>query len=703
MRASWRFFVTGQAVSGKDTDNATFLHAATVDHRGRPVEKLRGPLWKVLAWRWAVLGIPALLCASWGAGNVVRSFMIPAPGWATYPWREALTVWEGTVILSWLYIVTVRSWWWLRDHSARVETAKPTARAVCQVLNIRYRERDARGMVVLPRGYDRPGKGTTEPVRINIPVGRVVDDRTRRNLISAVSATLGLADAHAEWVLSGSMPHVLVTERVRPPDKIAFAEVAGLISAAERDRPLVGMGPGRAPVHVDFVNDSPHALISGGSGTGKSVLLKMMLCQRMHHGTGLLILDYKRVSHRWALDLPGCLNVYKIPDIHNAAVAVGVELQRRIDTVIEVEEAGGEFQILDVLMEEANSLYPQMAAYWKQIREPDDPVESPAVAALKRAVYMGREMGVHVLIAGQRVSASVFGGSGGDTRESFQIRMLSKWTRPTWKMLADSLPFQRFPGGGPGVWGVVRDGGLDICRVPLLSDGEARSWAMSGLPCPDISLSGLSGQLMPGQSTCPVSGQGSPDSPSLDTVTLAQALPLLPGPPLSLDALRKASQRSGFPEPVGAVSRNARVYELAHLVRWKEARDGLELGTSDSFGAPVRAGLVYAFDVRHPSTGEVVLGYVGQTRRRLEVREGEHLESQPWADTIVGRPYVLWEGYPTDAELDAIELGRITALQPLYNYEGQEGASHAVPKWVARDQRWARDDAAGRRKWMPPS
>ena len=32
---------------------------------------------------------------------------------------------------------------------------------------------------------------------------------------------------------------------------------------------------------------------------------------------------------------------------------------------------------------------------------------------------------------------------------------------------------------------------------------------------------------------------------------------------------------------------------------------------------------------------------------------------------------------------------------------GQEGADHATPKWEAKEERWLRDDAAGRPRWEP--
>src|SRR4029077_10122771 len=93
-----------------------------------------------------------------------------------------------------------------------------------------------------------------------------------------------------------------------------------------------------------------------------------------------------------------------------------------------------------------------------------------------------------------------------------------------------------------------------------------------------------------------------------------------------------------------------------------------------------RAGRVYRFMVTHPDTGAVVTGYVGQTVRRLETREEEHLADKPWSDLIVGSIEEIWFSEDcTKAELDALEQYHIRQLRPLFNYEHQEGAAWAVP------------------------
>jgi hypothetical protein len=109
--------------------------------------------------------------------------------------------------------------------------------------------------------------------------------------------------------------------------------------------------------------------------------------------------------------------------------------------------------------------------------------------------------------------------------------------------------------------------------------------------------------------------------------------------------------------------------------------------------------------------------------------------TQPWADVIVGDPVVIADGWWTAGELDDLEQaviagqwarvrrladaeaarrGAVADLsgavlceqagpRPRYNIAdgGLSNPDH-VPQWVAREQRWARDDAAGRVRWVLP-
>jgi hypothetical protein len=787
-RSVWRFFITGRTLSDRKTDNASFLHAATKDERGKPVERLTGPLWQRVVIRWAVIGTPLLFLFFAGLGYPVRWIFEqldrPTPTFFTLPWVMLAIGWEIVVLVSlvWLGGSMALTWWKNREQLA--EFVRPAWEASCLIMGAAYHRRDARQHVELPEGFrvtdaretdepsrltrlagrlpairkrlDRraveaaeraaaqPAEGGTEtpptdavdvrrsllpavwrrggpvtgvldapvetpepaPVRIFLLPGRITTEQDRKRFAVAVGSTLGMPDCAARWYGKGRKPFVELRPNLAPPPAVSFEQIRKHLVKAPVTAPFMGLAPGNHPVSIDLDNNSPHTLISGGSGTGKSVMLKNFIAQRMHHGVGVLMLDYKRVSHRWLHNLPGCVYAWRLAEVHAALCAAGEELGRRLETVLpEDNDVNAEmkvFDTIDIIVEEINSTTKLLAAYWNTVL--DGKGTSPAITALMTLVNMGREYHMHVWIAAQRASASVFGNNGGDLRESFQTRLMAKWSVQTWKMLAGNAQYRR-PVGGRGVWARVQDDEVEIVRVPFWTNTEAREWAMSGEPCPV--------DILPGGA---YASGGVPRIETADIgpqlVALSAALPHLPadkrGKSLTVEGLRSAAKRSpGFPAPrvVGSPP-NPSLYDLDALIEWRMKQVGVgEL--NEMFEQPAkpsqarRPGIVYACDTLNPETGAIELGYVGQTRRTLAQRETEHRGDKPWSDLIVGSFRVIWSGEPTDSELDTIELQHIRELFPRYNIEGQKGKRHAVPKWTQLEQRHERDHNLGRPEWVP--
>ena len=114
-----------------------------------------------------------------------------------------------------------------------------------------------------------------------------------------------------------------------------------------------------------------------------------------------------------------------------------------------------------------------------------------------------------------------------------------------------------------------------------------------------------------------------------------------------------------------------------------------------------RPGWVYGILILDPVTREIRMDYVGKTRNPKR-REAEHREDQPFGDLIVGGLVIIEQGLWNDLELDDRETFHIHRALPRYNWQKNERNPHQIPKWVAREQRWARDRAAGRPLWVPP-
>ena len=87
------------------------------------------------------------------------------------------------------------------------------------------------------------------------------------------------------------------------------------------------------------------------------------------------------------------------------------------------------------MVEELNTLMKQLKTYWRQIGGKGP---SPALLALEQLIFTGRQLRMHLLMIGQRLSAKATSGDGsGDVRENLGTIIVYNLKDSTWKMLAD--------------------------------------------------------------------------------------------------------------------------------------------------------------------------------------------------------------------------------------------------------------------------
>lgn len=571
LRTAVRYFVTGRPIRGRG-DNATLLRDATVDYRGGPVEKLTRARWRRLAWRWGLLGMPWLLADGYALENMWPQHL-EHPAFLRLPWGWSLAAYATLALLgAGTYgAVTLARWW--PQRAVRREYVLPTWAVVARIIGEPPRARAAVRSVILPPGFgqDTDAEAPELSVRIHLPLVPL-DEGTKKRIAVSAGERLGLRDPAAAWVVRGARAYVDLSPRQFPPRTLTYAEVRKLVLEAPESAPLVGLAAGRKPVYADLDNDGPHIGISGGTGTGKSTLLRIILAKRVHAGVGLVVCDYKVTSHPWATriaqeDPRRVLYVTEEEEISEAILAVFAEFSRR-RLLLKTDPAALEgFRRVDLLVEELNSLASMLRKWWGHERRrllaeakdngeptPYVPVVPPAVDALGVLVQMGRELRCHVHFAAQRLDASALAPKdGGAVRESLSNRFLARYTKKAWAMLCD-VPFEVFPGGPRGIWTAVIGETVTHFRVPHMSNDDAYALAMSGeVPAGPV-LGGA--RLQSGR------------RPAVERlVTIAEAVDLLPTHP-SLDALRKAVNRAEL-EPKGKRG-TANLFDLATLERLYE-------------------------------------------------------------------------------------------------------------------------------------
>ncbi|OKK05329.1 pRL2-11 [Streptomyces sp. CB02488] len=441
-------------------------------------------------------------------------------------------------------------------------------------------------------------------IRIDVPTHMRFNEDLVADLIVK---KLALENVSFTWRRAGKDTHVIVKKRQVPPKMLRLSDpgVREILAKMPESAPLIGLGSGKKKVSVDLDADSPHVLISAGTGGGKSTILRAICCQFIHNGALAFVLDFKRISHTWARGVPGVTYCRDIGEIHDALVRLAQEGQRRLslaedlaDDVLEKEPWRVGPRIV-ILLEEVNATMAQLKRYWAKIRDPGDPKESPAVDALAEILFMGRQVRLHVLLVAQSATARAIGGP--EMRENFSTRILVRYTLNAWRMLVPEVSPIPMASEHPGRVQVATRGRAQETQVLNLSNAEAREWAMSGAHAKGTTDLALQKQAAPpapaadllADPWCLSAPEPPPDpaaDPAADRASRTDTWSLTPPTPAADPAVPPPSNPAPAPDPDNAVVglRKAQQDHLPEItlaaLRWARANDPDFPGSVDKRG-----------------------------------------------------------------------------------------------------------------------
>jgi hypothetical protein len=403
-------------------------------------------------------------------------------------------------------------------------------------------------LVDVPENYSSHGSIT----RVHLPATIDFHVDFKSAVVRIVKSRLGISDLTVSWNETGQCPFVDFTPKPPPPPSVAlWDDYRDYIFRGTATAPIIGMSSQGNVVTADLEADSPHILISSGSGGGKSILTAGIVSQGMHHGAKAIFLDFKRNSHKWARGLPGVVYARTIPEIHDALVAIGAEGERRNVAADDPTTFLG--PRIYVVFEEMNATMDLLTEYWNEIRERADPKRSPAVTGFRNVVFMGRSVGINGIAIAQLLTARTIGGP--EMRENFATRCLARFTANACKMLIPEVrPIPR-PTSIAGRWTVVKNGEAYATQVLYAPDETYRRWAMNGV------AHAIADSVVPGIAV----------AQQPETLSLTAAMRVVPNIAVSIDALRKAAQRPGFPRPITTQGQTY-LYKLSDLRIWSETR-----------------------------------------------------------------------------------------------------------------------------------
>lgn len=612
-------FLAGRPMDGVKRTDATFWRSGT-----RVLPKVEGRVsrssyragWKRLTFRISVL-------ATFGAGGYQAGWVHQDATVATAQeiWADpdpAVAALEQTGIAA-VSTAAVGTAAYLALTRKRRELMREWVNPLHEALALPLRlpeQTDPRRYLHIPRNFSEDDA----VIRVDVP-GRL--DFSKDLVADIITTKLALEGVTFSWHLAGRETYVTVKKTRKPPTKAAFKDpkIREIVAAAKESAPVIGIGSAGRIVTVDLDAESPHILVNASTGGGKSVTLRCIACQMLHHGSRVFVLDTKRISHPWASGLPGVTYCRDIADIHDQLIALGMEGRRRTRVAdelgIDADPKAIGPRIL-ILLEEVNATMKQLARYWEKIRESGDPKVSPAVDALNEILYMGRQLRMHVLLVAQSATARALGGP--EVREQFSTRILARYSVNAWRMLAPEIHPAPKSTKHHGRAQVVSGGSARETQILFFTEAEAREWATTGKKAaaadgpvpvqlhkpPADSLPTGAGELPPAPEP-PASGDqlaearnltpapaAAPGEQAAATTATPPPVPVdddqavglreaaehhLPG--ITLAALRFARANDpAFPGPAG--KRGAELlYRVGDLKKWARNRPRAATGTTD--------------------------------------------------------------------------------------------------------------------------
>lgn len=539
--AAYRF-VACRPMDGRARTDATFWRPGTraYTQSGRTMPYQYWPGWK----RGLLLTRAPLVPGAYTAAVTANGWLEFNDGWR-WEWPGPTLAWS-----PWMLYAGVQGTRYALNYRHERNYLRPIRQAAYGVL----RTRD--GVAVdIPRGMVR-GRDNASTGRLFLPPAWAGSDGDRDNLLELVRGRLAAPTVDARWNMEGARPHMELFIPAQPPTRVSWER---MISQADPVSPYLGESAS-GPVSWDLGDDSPHAGVLGGSGSGKSELMAWIVAQFMRGGAGIIVLDPKYASQRWLIGAPGVLYCTEPQALHDTILWLDEELRRRGRESQRTEEVPPR---LVVVLEERNSMQSTLRELWAATRPRGAPTRSPALAALDRLASQGRSLGINVLLAAQE-GAQVDIGS----RSSYgAFAVAGRMKDSVWRLIQGSGSRKPAISTKPGRFGWVVGGATQVFQAafPDLKKHGARllDFALSG----DAPLNVT--ELMQQQYTAsyPSSQGAATEDATVEYVTLRQ---YADSRGIGLTALRSRVERAkDAPPVVGTGSNNANLFERSALDAWR--------------------------------------------------------------------------------------------------------------------------------------
>ena len=264
------------------------------------------------------------------------------------------------------------------------------------------------------------------------PTFKAGDKTTEDNLLLRLYSKSGLSPASTQpvWDREGAHRSLMLVPRDQVPATVSFLDetVRGWwLEKATRNAPVLGSGPGWKLVQKSMTDDSPHWLVAGPTGSGKSELVHSVLCGLLYKnrdvkGTRAEVWDIKLKSHV-PLERLQCVSYYRaLAAIALRCIAVAGEARERGDQSVQHELATGKqlaFPPLYLVFEDTAQAVKQMQAARKVKLPGTEWTYGDAILAWDEILGLGRGVNVHAFACPHRPEMKALGTT--VARDNFEL------------------------------------------------------------------------------------------------------------------------------------------------------------------------------------------------------------------------------------------------------------------------------------------
>lgn len=267
---------------------------------------------------------------------------------------------------------------------------------------------------------EEPGKVTMKFVAHP----RLTVDGYQREVERSLSAMLP-----GKWKADWNTESDLVTFERRPPLPAKKDNAAEPLPAGVSPRELYGTAPGEVPFAVDEYGQTltwapwinPMALITGGTGRGKTVLEHTLLSGIARRGWETRVVDGKAVEFLGFRDYPNVSVVASWVEEQVAAIHGFYDLMRdRYTAIVKGEAQEEDFDPIFLFIDEYRTFQEECTDWYQTVKTKGDPAKPPAFAKVAGIARLGRTARCHVVVGLQRPDAEFLTG---EMRENFSMRM----------------------------------------------------------------------------------------------------------------------------------------------------------------------------------------------------------------------------------------------------------------------------------------